>query len=1102
MTNLLNLISLEGTYTGQAFDKKTSFGLFYKGKPIFGQTFEGNKPGIVNVSANTITLPDHKFVTGEKVSYQAPNFKQTSANSIGIAATTVPGIGLTDKLPQEVYIIKYSDVTVGVAKSAADALAKVPIPLDLTSVGIGKEHKIFTQNQNARALIAIDNMIQAPLTEVKIETSLLSGIIFNPTFTVAGIQSFKSNDLIQINDEIMLIQNIGVGATNSFSVLRSQMGTELASHGIGDTVRLLGGNYNIVENTIHFAEAPHGGTPIGTTTAGPDEVDWQGITTQSTFQGRTFMRSGIPDGIEDTYKDNYTFDNIQSQFNGFDNEFTLSINGGDNVVGFATNQAIILNSNILQEPTGDQEATGDFTINQKVGVTTITYTGQSQSSEDDPNRATIPRGGNITAVGSTQGFGYQPLVAAGASVFVSSAGTITSIAIGNSGSGYRSGIQTHVSVGILTSSEFNQPIIGIGTANILAGIVTSIDLYNFGSNLDQFNPPVVVIDPPLPYSYLPLVYSGTALEGIGTGARVDVTVGQGSSVINFDLVQGGFAYGIGEVLTVSVGGTLGIPTTSDFNTNEFQLTVEQVYRDTFNGFTIGELDVFDRLDPLFDGERTKFNLAIAGEAYGIETPKGSLIDLNEALIVTLNDVLQIPGEAYNFAGGSIIEFSDPPAKGDKCSIIFYKGTPEVDVVFRDILETIKIGDSVQLMNDPSAGQNNSLLQDKRTVVGITTLDTVKTLPYAGPGITTDTRLERPVEWCKQKDDLFIDGNVVAKDRVEYEPLIFPAAYLINDLNTGDEFCYVDTVRPLFDSEPETQIIDYQFEVTFTDQTEINTAIATAIVNNGSVTGFSIVDPGKGYSNLPSPQISVANVGFITTGRATATASAVGDVVANLNVINPGVGYTLIPPVIIETPKPKIETVGVSSYFGDYGKIVGIAQSGSGLVTLELYIPDDSFMRNSFYVGTAQTLTSIGANDYFVVNESNVGLYSTLSDFDGIYRVNKVYDFTSDLTAIGVGVTMIRRVEFTAAGIGSTNFSSTIITFDDNQVTWDDSAGLANGDGVFQRDRIYGEYTWGKVSFVNRSPVAARQFIAKNYDNLNKSPLMTRTNKLKFNNYTP
>ena len=66
-------------------------------------------------------------------------------------------------------------------------------------------------------------------------------------------------------------------------------------------------------------------------------------------------------------------------------------------------------------------------------------------------------GGVIVSVGSSAGFGYQPLVSAGGTNIVSAAGTITSISIGNTGSGYRSGIQT-VSVGVGTSST--------GTANI------------------------------------------------------------------------------------------------------------------------------------------------------------------------------------------------------------------------------------------------------------------------------------------------------------------------------------------------------------------------------------------------------------------------------------------------------------------------------------------------------------------------------------------------------------------------------------------------------------------------------------------------------------
>ena len=68
--------------------------------------------------------------------------------------------------------------------------------------------------------MAIDNMIQAPVTEVVISTTLDQEVIFDVDFEVTGITSFRSNDLIKIDDEIMPIQNIGVGQTNNFKVLR------------------------------------------------------------------------------------------------------------------------------------------------------------------------------------------------------------------------------------------------------------------------------------------------------------------------------------------------------------------------------------------------------------------------------------------------------------------------------------------------------------------------------------------------------------------------------------------------------------------------------------------------------------------------------------------------------------------------------------------------------------------------------------------------------------------------------------------------------------------------------------------------------------------
>ena len=89
--------------------------------------------------------------------------------------------------------------------------------------------------------------------------------------------------------------------------------------------------------------------PIGSTTNPPDERDWTGITTSSSFQGRTFIRSGIENTSNETYYKNYIFDNISDQFNATENEFTLKQNASD-VPGISTENAMYLVNDVFQTP--------------------------------------------------------------------------------------------------------------------------------------------------------------------------------------------------------------------------------------------------------------------------------------------------------------------------------------------------------------------------------------------------------------------------------------------------------------------------------------------------------------------------------------------------------------------------------------------------------------------------------------------------------------------------------------------------------------------------------------------------------------------------------
>ena len=122
---------------------------------------------------------------------------------------------------------------------------------------------------------------------------------------------------------------------------------------------------------------------------------------------------------------------------------------------------------------------------------------------------------------------------------------------------------------------------------------------------------------------------------------------------------------------------------------------------------------------------------------------------------------------------------------------------DIDVVFRDVVDTVKVGDSLNINHNPRSGQSIILDQDKRIITGINTIDTVETNLYNGVGINSDGTIIRPVTWCKQTSDLVVNGAKVNKNRGEYEPVIRPSSYLINNVSTSSTEIYVNNLVPSF-----------------------------------------------------------------------------------------------------------------------------------------------------------------------------------------------------------------------------------------------------------------------------------------------------------------
>ena len=98
---------------------------------------------------------------------------------------------------------------------------------------------------------------------------------------------------------------------------------------------------------------------------------------------------------------------------------------------------------------------------------------------------------------------------------------------------------------------------------------------------------------------------------------------------------------------------------------------------------------------------------------------------------------------------------------------------------------------------------SGLEENKRTVTIINSSDSsVDTNIYAGPGITTNETFQRSVNWSRQTEDKFIDGEAVTKDRPHYEPLIYPNTNIIQSVGVGSTVIFVSNVRTFFDSSKE------------------------------------------------------------------------------------------------------------------------------------------------------------------------------------------------------------------------------------------------------------------------------------------------------------
>jgi hypothetical protein len=343
----------------------------------------------------------------------------------------------------------------------------------------------------------------------------------------------------------------------------------------------------------------------------------------------------------------------------------------------------------------------------------------------------------------------------------------------------------------------------------------------------------------------------------GTGGIVRTGIGATLfEVQEFTLSKPGYGFRRGDIVRV-VGMTTDPSAGEDFN--EFQITVEDTFEDTFAAWQFGELDYIDSIKAFQDGSRTRFPLAYNDQLISFEVdkndPDSALIELEYLLIVFINGVLQEPNESYQFFGGTSITFAEPPAPEDNISIFFYRGTVGTDSLLTNITETVKVGDDIFMKRTPLIEKNladlnfNNLSQEyERAIVGIKSSSEIETSLYRGDGVSTTE--PKPIAWTKQKVDRVLGGELISKARDSLEAQIYPTANIIKDITTSDTEIFVEDtslflgVDPV--SDPDTNFGGLVISGFSTAGIGSTTTVATELVSDivyTNVTGYSGVITG-------------------------------------------------------------------------------------------------------------------------------------------------------------------------------------------------------------------------------------------------------------------
>ena len=573
-----------------------------------------------------------------------------------------------------------------------------------------------------------------------------------------------------------------------------------------------------------------------------------------------------------------------------------------------------------------------------------------------------------------------------------------------------------------------------------AGLTTQFSLYKRGGQVSK--PITVDVTEPDPYFNRALEYSSGS-SGIGTNSKVDFRINVDGNISEFNLLEEGTAYKVGDALTVS-----GIATDPRIGINtEFQVIVEELESDTFSGFYPGQFILFDDIAPFFNGTRTKFTLSVTTsgvtEILSLKTLPGSDMDITNNIFIYINDILQTPQSAYTFKGSRVI-FSEAPKPNSKCSVFYFRGSKR-DVETVEPSTTLKAGDTVRIK------ENRFVVDDvdqfERTAKRIVASDILETFTYDSIGINTDQNADRPLTLETQRHDQILSGVLISKARPSLKSRVLPTTRLIKNVSQTDETIYVNNAFPVFNAID--KLLQSERNIQIFDDTEVLPGIVTSIVStSSSISSLTIADGGTGYNNLTAPNVAISSALIKRKDPISAWE------------FDPITGITSAVEFKALTKEEPIIAVGSSSYyintksgtFWERGRIgfggtvtfngVGVGNSGTSTV-YAMAVGDYGSMARAVSVGNSMsTWTAIDLFEQRQIPAINQTL-TLPSTYEGNFK-GVVWEGTRNTwVAVGSAGSVFTAVGLTTDGAFS-QFSGTLQTL--NAVVYGQSEFIAVGNG--------------------------------------------------------